>query len=141
MDLGIAVALEDGLVVPVIRHAHAKSVRQLSQEIRQLADLGRGRRLKAEQMSGSTFTISNLGMFGVKQFAAIVNPPESAILAVGGTAWQPVVKEINGKREVVPAQVMTLTLSADHRVVDGATGARFLQELKAILEAPLTTLV
>jgi len=141
VDLGIAVALEDGLVVPVIRHAHAKSVRQLSQEIRQLADLGRGRRLKAEQMSGSTFTISNLGMFGVKQFAAIVNPPESAILAVGGTAWQPVVKEINGKREVVPAQVMTLTLSADHRVVDGATGARFLQELKAILEAPLTTLV
>lgn len=141
VDLGIAVALEDGLVVPVIRSAHTKGIRQLSQEIRQLADLGRARRLKAEQMTGSTFTISNLGMFGVKEFAAIVNPPESAILAVGGTTWQPVVKETNGKREIIPAQVMTLTLSADHRVVDGATGAKFLQELKAILEAPLTTLV
>ena len=141
VDVGIAVALEDGLVVPVIRQAHTKGVRQLSQEIRQLADLGRARRLKAEQMSGSTFTISNLGMFGVKNFVAIVNPPESAILAVGGTSWQPVVKEIGGKREIVPAQVMSLTLSADHRVVDGATGAKFLQELKAILEAPLTMVV
>ena len=141
VDLGIAVALDDGLVVPVIRAAHTKSVRILAQEIKHLAELGRARRLKAEQMTGSTFTISNLGMFGVKDFAAIVNPPESAILAVGGTAWQPVVKEIAGKREVVPAQVMTLTLSADHRVVDGATGAKFLQELKALLESPLMTLV
>jgi pyruvate dehydrogenase E2 component (dihydrolipoamide acetyltransferase) len=141
VDLGIAVALDDGLVVPVVRHAHEKSVRVLSQEIKQLADLGRARKLKAEQMTGSTFTISNLGMFGVRYFAAIVNPPESAILAVGGTAWQPVVKEIAGKREIVPAQVMTLTLSADHRVVDGTTGAKFLQELKALLEAPLMTLV
>ena len=92
-------------------------------------------------MTGSTFTISNLGMYGVKNFNAIVNPPESGILAVGGTTWQPVVKDAGGKREVVAGQVMNLTLSADHRVVDGATGAKFLQELKAVLEAPLTMLV
>jgi pyruvate dehydrogenase E2 component (dihydrolipoamide acetyltransferase) len=141
VDLGIAVALDDGLVVPVIRNAHEKSVRALSQEIKHLAELARARKLTLEQMTGSTFTLSNLGMFGVKEFAAIINPPESAILAVGGTAWRPVVRETAGKREIVPAQVMTLTLSADHRVVDGATGAKFLQEIKALLEAPLATLV
>jgi pyruvate dehydrogenase E2 component (dihydrolipoamide acetyltransferase) len=141
VDLGVAVALDDGLVVPVIRNAQTKSVRQISQEIKYLADLGRARKLKADQMTGSTFTLSNLGMYGIKDFSAIINPPESAILAVGGTSWQPVVKETDGKREIVPAQVMTLTLSADHRVVDGATGAKFLQEIKAILEAPLNTLV
>ncbi len=141
VDLGIAVALDDGLVVPVVRQAHVKGVRQISAEIRQLAELGRTRKLKADQMTGSTFTISNLGMFGVKNFLAIVNPPETAILAVGGTTWQPVVKEIDGKRQVVPAQVMNVTLSADHRVVDGATGARFLQELKVLLEQPLTMLI
>ena len=90
----------------------------------------RTKKLKAEQMVGSTFTISNLGMYGVKDFSAIINPPESAILAVGGTAWQPVVKENGGVREIVAAQVMNLTLSADHRVVDGALGAKFLAELK-----------
>jgi pyruvate dehydrogenase E2 component (dihydrolipoamide acetyltransferase) len=141
VDLGIAVALEDGLVVPVIRQAHTKGVRALSQEIKQLADAGRKRKLKAEQMTGSTFTISNLGMYGVKNFNAIVNPPESGILAVGGTTWQPVVKEVGGKREVVAAQVMNLTLSADHRVVDGATGAKFLADLKVLLEGPLGMLV
>ena len=141
VELGIAVALEDGLVVPVIKGAHGKGVRQISQEIKQLAELARAKKLKIEQMTGSTFTISNLGMYGVKNFNAIVNPPESAILAVGGTSWQPAVKETGGKREVVPAQVMNLTLSADHRVVDGATGAKFLQELKTILESPLTMLV
>ena len=141
VDLGIAVALDDGLVVPVIRQAHTKSVRQLSREIKQLAELGRTRKLKAEQMTGSTFTISNLGMYGIKDFSGIINPPESAILAVGGTLWQPVVKEVNGAKEIVPGQVMNLTLSADHRVVDGATGAKFLQDLKALLEAPLAMFV
>ncbi len=141
VELGIAVALDDGLVVPVIKGAHAKGVRQISREIKQLAELARNKKLKADQMTGSTFTISNLGMYGVKNFNAIVNPPESAILAVGGTSWQPAVKETSGKREVVPAQVMNLTLSADHRVIDGATGAKFLQELKSILESPLTMLV
>jgi pyruvate dehydrogenase E2 component (dihydrolipoamide acetyltransferase) len=141
VELGIAVALDDGLVVPVVRQAHTKTVRQISDEIKKLAELGRTRKLKADQMTGSTFTISNLGMYGVKDFMAIINPPESAILAVGGTTWQPVVKDVNGKKEIVAAQVMTLTLSADHRVVDGALGAKFLQEIKAILEAPLTILV
>ena len=138
VDLGIAVAVEEGLVVPVVRQAHTKTLRQISQEIRQLAELGRTRKLKAEQMTGSTFTISNMGMFGVKDFLAIINPPESAILAVGGTTWQPVV---GSDRQVVPAQVMNVSLSADHRVVDGATGARFLQEVKAILESPMSMLL
>ena len=137
VELGIAVALEDGLVVPVIRQAHTKGVRQISAEIKQLAELGRNRKLKADQMTGSTFTISNLGMYGIKDFLAIVNPPETAILAVGGTSWQPIVKD----KQVVAGQVMNLTLSADHRVVDGATGARFLQELKKLLENPLTMLI
>jgi pyruvate dehydrogenase E2 component (dihydrolipoamide acetyltransferase) len=141
VDLGVAVALEDGLVVPVIRSAHTKTVRQISEEIRQLADLGRARRLKAEQMTGSTFTISNLGMYGIKNFSAIINPPEAGILAVGGTTWQPVVKDVGGRKEIVPEQVMNLRLSADHRVVDGLTGAKFLQEIKAILEAPMAMLV
>ena len=92
-------------------------------------------------MTGSTFTISNMGMYGIKDFQAIVNPPESAILAVGGTEWRAVVKAANGRREVVPAQIMTLTLSADHRVVDGALGAKFLTELKAALENPLAMMI
>lgn len=138
VDLGIAVAIEDGLVVPVLRAAQTKSVRQISQEIKTLAELARSRKLKIQDMTGSTFTISNLGMYGVKDFSAIVNPPESAILAVGGTSWQPVV---NAQKEIVPAQVMNLTLSADHRVVDGAMGAQFLAELKRILENPLTMVI
>jgi pyruvate dehydrogenase E2 component (dihydrolipoamide acetyltransferase) len=141
VDLGIAVALDDGLLVPVIRGAHAKTVRQISQEIKSLAELARSKKLKADQMTGSTFTISNLGMYGIKNFNAIINPPESAILAVGGTTWQPIVKESKSGREVVPAQVMNLTLSADHRAVDGATGAKFLQELKNILESPVSMLL
>ncbi len=141
VHLGIAVALEDGLVVPVLREANTKSLRQISQEIRGLAELARARKLKAQDMSGATFTITNLGMYGIKDFAAIVNPPEAAILAVGGTTWRPVVQGIDGLRQVVPGQVMTVTLSADHRVVDGAVAAQFLAELKAILENPLTMLI
>jgi pyruvate dehydrogenase E2 component (dihydrolipoamide acetyltransferase) len=141
VELGIAVALEDGLVVPVVRNAHTKGVRQLSAELKNLAELARSKKLKADQMTGSTFTISNLGMYGIKNFNAIINPPESAILAVGGTSWQPVVQESKSGREVVPAQVMNLTLSADHRVVDGALGARFMQELKNLIEAPLNLLL
>jgi pyruvate dehydrogenase E2 component (dihydrolipoamide acetyltransferase) len=141
VELGIAVALDDGLVVPVIRQAHTKDVRTLSKEIKQFAELARSKKLKADQMTGSTFTISNLGMYGVKDFSAIINPPEGAILAVGGTNWQPVVKDVNGTKTIVPGQVMMLTLSCDHRAIDGATGAKFLQELKAILESPLTMIV
>jgi pyruvate dehydrogenase E2 component (dihydrolipoamide acetyltransferase) len=137
VNLGIAVALDDGLVVPVLRDAHLKGVRQLSAEIKQLAELARSRKLKADQMTGSTFTISNLGMYGVKNFQAIVNPPEAAILAVGGTSAQAVAKD----GQVAVAQVMNLSLSCDHRVIDGATGAKFLGEIKTLLEQPLAMLI
>ncbi len=137
VHIGIAVAIEDGLVVPVLRDAQTKTLRQISAEIRQLADLARTRKLKADQMTGSTITISNLGMYGIKEFAAIINPPEAAILAIGGTEARPVVK--NG--QVVAGQVMTITLSADHRVVDGATGAEFLSKLRGVLENPMAMLI
>ncbi len=137
VNLGIAVAIEDGLVVPVIRDAQDKGIRQISAQIKELAELARAKKLKANQMGGSTFTISNLGMYGIREFQAIVNPPEAAILAVGGTEARPVVK--NG--QVVPAQVMTLSLSSDHRVVDGALAAEFLSKLKDILENPLAMLI
>ncbi len=136
IDLGIAVALDDGLVVPVIRAAHTKGLRQLSTEIKTLSAGAKANKLKLNQITGSTFTISNLGMFGIKEFAAIINPPESAILAVGGTEARPIVCD----GQIVPAQVMTLTLSVDHRSVDGATAAKFLVELKSILENPLSML-
>ncbi len=137
VHVGIAVAIEDGLVVPVLRDAQTKNLRQISAEIKQLAELARTRKLKADQMTGSTITISNLGMYGIKEFTAIINPPEAAILAIGGTEARPIVK--NGQLAV--GQVMTVTLSADHRVVDGATGAEFLGKLKAILENPMMMLI
>ncbi len=137
VHLGIAVAVDDGLVVPVIRDAQTKDLRQISAEIRQLAELARTHKLKANQLTGGTFTISNLGMYGVRDFMAIINPPEAAILAVGATEARPIVRGA----QVVPAQVMTLSLSADHRVVDGATASEFLSKLKAILENPLAMLV
>ena len=137
VNLGIAVAIEDGLVVPVIRDAQTKGIRRMSEEIKQLAQLARSRKLKADQMTGSTITISNLGMYGIREFQAIINPPEAAILAIGGTEARPIVK--NG--QVAPAQVMTISLSADHRVIDGALGAEFLSKLKTILENPYAMLV
>ncbi|HMD53274.1 MAG TPA: dihydrolipoamide acetyltransferase family protein [Phycisphaerae bacterium] len=137
VNLGIAVAIDEGLVVPVVHDAQIKNIQQISAEIKQLADLARNRKLKADQMSGGTFTISNLGMYGVRDFQAIINPPESAILAIGGTEARPVVKS----GQVVPAQVMSISLSADHRVVDGATGAEFLGRLKAVLENPLAIML
>jgi pyruvate dehydrogenase E2 component (dihydrolipoamide acetyltransferase) len=137
VELGIAVALDDGLMVPVIRSAHTKNVREISNEIKTLSAGAKANKLKLNQITGSTFTISNLGMYGIKDFMAIVNPPEGAILAVGGTEARPIVRN----NQVVPAQVMTVTLSADHRVVDGATGAKFLAELKTILENPLVMIM
>lgn len=137
VHVGIAVAIEDGLVVPVLKDAQTKNLRQISGEIKQLAELARSRKLKADQMTGSTITISNLGMYGIKEFTAIINPPEAAILAIGGTQARPVVK--NGALAV--GQVMTVTLSADHRVVDGATGAEFLSKLQALLENPMMMLI
>jgi pyruvate dehydrogenase E2 component (dihydrolipoamide acetyltransferase) len=132
VHVGVAVAVEDGLLVPVIRHADAKSLTQISAEVKDFAQRAKTKKLQPADWEGNTFTISNLGMFGIDQFTAIVNPPDSCILAVGGIQAVPVVK--NG--QVVPGNVMKLTLSCDHRVVDGATGSAFLNSVKAFLESP-----
>ena len=132
-DIGVAVAVEDGLITPVVRGANAKSVVQISREVRELAERARTRKLKPEEYTGATFSISNLGMFGIDEFTAVINPPEAAILAVGAMTPRPVVRD----GEVVVRQMMRVTMSCDHRVVDGATGAKFLQTLKKILENPL----
>jgi len=132
-DIGVAVAVEDGLITPVIRAANTKSVGQISREVRELAERARARKLKPEEYTGATFSISNLGMFGIDEFTAVINPPEAAILAVGAMQPKPVVRD----GEVVVRQLMRVTMSCDHRVIDGATGAKFLQTLKKILENPL----
>ncbi|HWB80516.1 MAG TPA: dihydrolipoamide acetyltransferase family protein [Nannocystaceae bacterium] len=136
IHLGIAVALDEGLIVPVVRNADRKSMRQLAAESRDLGTRARDKKLDPAEMTGSTFTVSNLGMFGIEAFAAVVNPGEGAILAVGGIADEPVVED--GK--LVPGKRMRVTLSCDHRVMDGAMGARFLATLRGLLEHPLTML-
>ena len=138
VHMGIAVALEDGLITPVLRDAHAKSLAQLAVESRDLAERARQRKLRANELSGGTFSISNLGMFDVAEFSAIINPPEGAILAVGSVRQVPVVTEAG---DVAVGRRMALTLSCDHRVMDGAMGARFLQDVKRRLEEPLRLLV
>ena len=137
IHIGVAVAVEDGLLVPVVRFADGKSLSQINAEVKTFAQRAKDKKLQPSDWEGSTFTISNLGMFGIDQFTAIINPPDSCILAVGGIAQVPVVK--NG--QVVPGNVMKLTMSCDHRAVDGATGAAFLQTLKSLLEEPLRMLV
>jgi len=137
VNIGIAVAVDEGLLVPVIRFADGKSLSHISAEVKDFAQRAKSKKLQPADWEGSTFTISNLGMFGVEDFTAIINPPDSCILAVGGIQQVPVVK--NGA--VVPGNVMKLTLSADHRVVDGATAAAFLQTIKALLEEPVRLLV
>jgi pyruvate dehydrogenase E2 component (dihydrolipoamide acetyltransferase) len=135
--IGIAVALDEGLITPVLRDAQSKSMAQIATEARDLAERARARKLRAPEMSGATFSISNLGMFDVTEFSAIINPPEGAILAVGTVRKVPVVTEAGlgvGRR-------MMLTLSCDHRVMDGAMGARFLQDVRRLLEEPLRLLV
>src|SRR5947199_46438 len=135
--IGIAVALEDGLITPVLRDCHAKPLAQIAVEARDLVERARNRKLRAQELSGATFSISNLGMFDVTEFSAIINPPEGAILAVGSVRRVPVVDESGlgvGRR-------MMLTISCDHRVMDGAMGARFLQDVKRLLEEPLRLLV
>jgi len=132
-DIGVAVAVEDGLITPVVRGANNKSVGQIGREVKELAERARARRLKPEEYTGATFSVSNLGMFGIDEFTAVINPPEAAILAVGAVAPKPVVRE----GELTVRQMMRVTLSCDHRVIDGATGAKFLQTLKKILENPL----
>jgi pyruvate dehydrogenase E2 component (dihydrolipoamide acetyltransferase) len=133
IHIGVAVSLPVGLIVPVIRHADQKSVLQISAETRDLAERARAGHLKPEEFSGGTFTISNLGMYDVESFCAIINPPEVAILAVGTAAELPVVE----KGQLTIGLRMRVTLSADHRVVDGAVAAQFLQEVKRLLQKPM----
>jgi len=132
IDIGVAVSLEGGLLTPVVRNADQKSVFDIAMEVKDLAKKARDRKLKPEEFTNGTFTISNLGMYGITRFTAIINDPESAILAVGGIQDQPVIE--NGA--VVPGRVLSLTLSCDHRVIDGAVGAEFLRTLKKFLEKP-----
>jgi pyruvate dehydrogenase E2 component (dihydrolipoamide acetyltransferase) len=134
--IGMAVATDDGLIVPVIRDAHRKGLGAIGTEARELAKKARERKLQPAEYSGGTFSVSNLGMFGIDQFTAIINPPEAAILAVGATETKPVYE--NG--QFVPRQRMRVTLSCDHRVIDGAVGARFLQTLRQLLQAPMMML-
>lgn len=136
VNIGVAVAVEDGLLVPVVRFADGKSLSHISAEVKDFAQRAKAKKLQPSDWEGSTFTISNLGMFGIDDFTAIINPPDACILAVGGIQQVPVVK--NGA--VVPGNIMKVTLSCDHRVVDGATGAAFLQTLKSLLEEPVRLL-
>ena len=137
VNIGVAVAVEDGLLVPVVRFADSKSFATIGEEVREFAGKAKDKTLQPSDWEGSTFTISNLGMFGIENFTAIINPPDACILAIGGISDVPVVK--NG--EVVPGHVMKVTLSCDHRVVDGATGAAFLKDFKNLLENPVLMLV
>jgi pyruvate dehydrogenase E2 component (dihydrolipoamide acetyltransferase) len=137
VHIGVAVAVEDGLLVPVVRHANTKSFAQIGTEVKVFAEKAKTKKLQPQDWEGNTFTISNLGMFGIEEFTAIINPPDACILAVGGIKQVPVVK--NGV--VVPGNVMKVTLSCDHRVVDGASGAAFLNTIKSFLEQPVLMFV
>jgi pyruvate dehydrogenase E2 component (dihydrolipoamide acetyltransferase) len=136
-DIGVAVAIEDGLITPVVRAADQKSLSQIAAEVRELAERARTRKLKPEEYTGATFSISNLGMFGIDEFTAVINPPEGGILAIGAMTPKPVVRD----NEIVIRQMMRVTMSCDHRIIDGATGAKFLQTFKKILENPLYLVV
>ncbi|GBD00514.1 Dihydrolipoyllysine-residue acetyltransferase component of pyruvate dehydrogenase complex [bacterium HR18] len=137
IHIGIAVALEEGLVTPVVRNADQKGLGQIAEETQALAEKARQRKLQPQEMEGATFTTSNLGMFGIESFTAIINPPNACILAIGAIREVPVVKD----GAVVPGKRMQLTLSCDHRIVDGATGARFLKTVQRYLEEPLNLLL
>jgi pyruvate dehydrogenase E2 component (dihydrolipoamide acetyltransferase) len=137
VDVSVAVSTPSGLITPIIRNADQKSLSQISGEMKQLAERGRQGKLQAEEYQGGGFTISNLGMYGIREFAAIINPPQACILAVGAGEQRPVVK--NGALAI--ATVMTCTLSADHRVVDGALGAEYLAVFKKLIEHPLNMLL
>ncbi len=131
-DIGVAVAIDEGLITPVIRGANLKGFLEISAEIKDKAAKAKAKKLQPEEYTGATFSISNLGMFGIKEFTAIINPPEAGILAIGGAAPTPVAR--NG--EIVVRYIMNVTMSCDHRVIDGATGAKFLQTFKQMLEQP-----
>ena len=137
VHIGVAVAVEDGLLVPVVRFADSKSFAGIGDEVRDFAGKAKAKKLQPEDWEGNTFTISNLGMFGIESFTAIINPPDACILAIGGINEVPVVRD----GAVVPGNIMKVCLSCDHRVVDGATGAAFLQDFKNLLENPVLMLV
>ncbi len=137
VDVGVAVAIEDGLMTPVVRNADRKSVGAISAEIRELAERAKLKKLRPDEYQGGTFSVSNLGMFGIREFFAIINPPESGILAVGKVEKRPVVVEQDDGDQVVIQRRMTLTLSCDHRILDGTLGARLLAEVVKALEHPL----
>jgi pyruvate dehydrogenase E2 component (dihydrolipoamide acetyltransferase) len=137
VHLGVAVAVEDGLITPVVKHADRKGLVQISREVKEMAGRAREKKLKPDEYTGSTFSVSNLGMFGIHEFTAIINPPEAGILAIGGIEEAPVA--VNG--EVVIRPRMRVTMSCDHRVIDGAQGSRFLQTLRAMLEEPAAALL
>lgn len=136
-DIGVAVAIDEGLITPVVRGANLKGLAEISAEIKDLAAKAKSKKLQPEQYTGATFSISNLGMMGIKEFTAIINPPEAAIIAVGGANPTPVVRD----GQVVVRNMMHVTVSCDHRVVDGATGAKFLQTFKQMLESPAMMLL
>jgi len=137
VHIGVAVAVEEGLLVPVIRFADTKSLSQIAAEVKESAQKAKDKKLQPKDWEGNTFTISNLGMFGIEEFTAIINPPDSCILAIGGIQQVPVVKD----GQIKIGNVMKVTMSCDHRAVDGATGSAFLQTLKSLLEEPLRMLV
>ncbi len=137
IHIGVAVAVEDGLVVPVLKFADQMTFNQIGASVKELAGRARNKKLTPDEMEGSTFTVSNLGMFGIKEFTSIINQPNSAILSVGAIVQKPVVK--NG--QVAVGNTMTVTLACDHRTVDGATGAAFLQTLRTYIENPVTMFV
>ena len=133
----MAVAVDDGLITPVVKNAHLKGITQIGAEVRELAGRARDKKLMPDEYTGATFSVSNLGMFGIHEFTAIINPPEAGILAVGGIEQTPVV--VDG--EVVVRPRMRITMSCDHRVIDGAQGSRFLQTLSGMLEEPTAILL
>jgi len=137
VHIGVAVAVDDGLITPVVRNADLKSLAQIGSEARDLAQKARNRRLKPEEYTGATFSVSNLGMFDIDDFTAVINPPEAGIVAIGSIAKKAVI--VDGT--VVPRRRMRVTMSCDHRVIDGATGAQFLKTLKQMLENPLAMLL
>jgi pyruvate dehydrogenase E2 component (dihydrolipoamide acetyltransferase) len=137
IHIGVAVAVDEGLVVPVLKFADQMSFAQIGANVKDLAGKARDKKLKPEEMEGSTFTVSNLGMFGIREFTSIINQPNSAILSVGAIIQKPVVK--NG--QIAVGNVMTVTLACDHRTVDGATGSKYLQTLKQYIENPVTMFV
>ena len=137
VDISVAVAVAEGLVTPVVRDADKKSIHAIASEVKELAGRAKAKKLRADEMANGTFSISNLGMYGIDAFSAVINPPEGAILAVGQVRREPVVKG----DEIVPGRRLTMTLSCDHRVVDGAVGASFLKALRALIERPMQILV